>query len=148
MCFTYYTPDTNCTDNSQCTANRPTCWDYAIGGPPNGINDCVKDMCVDHCCSSDDCPDNPPDIFFCGKWTFGSGDYNICLLHEGAATGAEGDACGNNSECRSRFCSTADSVCRRRCCTDLDCPNSSFPHCILELHSVHGAQRWVNVCMP
>jgi hypothetical protein len=79
MCFTYYNNDTGCTVNGDCPANRPTCWDYFS----DGTNDCVKDMCVDHCCSSDDCPDYGGDIFFCGKWTFGSGDYNICLLHEG-----------------------------------------------------------------
>jgi len=147
MCFTYYTPDTACTTDASCPATRPDCFDYPVGGTPNGVNDCVRDMCVDHCCSVDDCPDYGTEIFFCGKWIFAGGDYNICLLHEGTAQALQGEACSTHGECRSRHCS-AGGLCRRRCCTTDDCTNPNFPDCRLEELTVHGVTRWLNVCVP
>lgn len=146
MCFTYYTPDTGCAVDGDCSDSRPTCWDYPNAGTA-GVNDCVKDMCVGHCCDAADCGDYGGDVFFCGKWLYGTGDYNICLLHEGDATGLLGDACSSNQECRSNFCSAAG-VCRKRCCTDEDCQDPSYPRCGLEEHTVHNVTRWLNVCLP
>jgi hypothetical protein len=146
MCFTYFTPDTDCSGDGDCTTSRPTCWDYPGAGDA-GVNDCVKDICVGLCCSATDCPDYNGDRFFCGKWVFGSGDFNLCLLHEGGGTAAAGQACSQNGDCRSNFCASG-TVCRRRCCSDQDCPDPTRPRCGLEEHTVHGVTRWLNVCLP
>jgi len=146
MCFTYFIPDTDCTDSNDCMESRPTCWDYP-GAGVDGVNDCVKDICVGHCCSSDDCPDNGDDKFFCGKWVFGSGDFNLCLLHEGDASLLEGEACESNSDCRSNFCSSTGE-CRKRCCTKADCTDPLRSRCVLEEHTVHSVTRWLTVCAP
>jgi hypothetical protein len=146
MCFTNFWPDTACVTDADCPATYPTCWDYpAFGQPPNGINDCVHDMCIDNCCSVDDCPPSGGDIYFCGKWVFSPGDVNVCLYHLGTATVAEGQPCASNGECISNFCSPAG-MCRRRCCTDADCVNPLYPDCRLESLTVYGNPRELNVC--
>ncbi len=146
MCFIYFIPDTECTSDADCPQDRPTCWDYP-GAGVDGVNDCVMDMCVGHCCNSDDCPDYNGNTFFCGKWLYPSGDFNVCLLHEGSAALAEGEPCTQNSECRSNFCSDSG-TCRRRCCKHADCTHPERPRCALEEHTVHSATRWLNVCVP
>lgn len=149
MCFTNYMKDTACTSDAECQANYPgypTCFDYTEVGGANGVTDCVHDMCVQSCCSSDDCPAAGSDLYFCGKWVYGPGDVNICLLHLGTATLSEGQPCSSNGACRSNLCSGSPGSCRRRCCTDDDCLDPSFPTCGLELLSVYGNSRWLNVC--
>ncbi len=145
LCFTNYQPDTGCNTNADCPATYPTCTDYPVGGTANGVNDCVHDMCVGHCCSADDCPGTATDTYYCGKWVYSTGDMNVCLLHLGPATLAEGQACTANGEFRSGYCA-ATGVCRRRCCTDADCPSAAYPNCALELHSVYAVPRQLNVC--
>jgi hypothetical protein len=144
LCFSFYDPSTGCTANAQCTPARPTCWD--ISG--DGVTDCVRDFCVDHCCSADDCVGSGTDIFACSKWLFGTSDYNICLLHEGPATLGEGAPCVANAECRSLVCSDSAHQCRRRCCTDEDCLSPLYPNCALEANHVYSTARMLNVCMP
>jgi hypothetical protein len=144
LCFSFYTPDTGCRADAECTPARPTCWD--LGG--DGTNDCVRDFCVDHCCSERDCPDAGGDIFACSKWLYGTSDYNICLLVEGTALLPEGDACTANSACRSMVCSDAARVCRGRCCTDEDCTDPRFPRCALELDHIFSSSVLLNVCLP
>ncbi len=148
LCFTNYQPDTACTTNTDCPAEYPICYDYAGAGAA-GVTDCVHDMCVGQCCSADDCPSTANDDFFCGKWLFSPGDMNICLVHYGTGLLGEGAACTNNGECRSNFCNltgTGPQVCRHRCCTDADCTDASTPNCALELHTVFGVPRQLNVC--
>jgi hypothetical protein len=144
MCFSYINNDTGCVNNGDCTAAYPNCDDYWN----DGTTDCVHDMCVDHCCTYLDCPDYGADSFYCGKVRYPIGDFNVCLWHTGAATQAEGQACASPGECRSRFCSPNDNICRRRCCTDLDCTNPTYPRCALEFHPEVNGNRWVNVCQP
>ncbi len=142
LCFTYYTPDTGCTTNADCTNPAyPTCYDYF----QDGTTDCVRDMCVDHCCNVSDCPDYQGDQFYCAKRNFGVNDLNLCLLITSPGAGLEGDACTSRAQCRSLFC---NGVCRARCCTDVDCTDPAYPNCKLEQHLTSGETRWVNVCVP
>lgn len=148
MCFTFYQPDTGCTSNTSCPAIRPVCWDYPVGGTANGVGDCVRDMCVDNCCTESDCPSSGSDKYYCGKVTYGAGDEDVCLYHFGTATLAEGAACTSDGQCVSNFCSPTAHVCRHRCCTDADCTSSTAPRCALEQLNVLGVPRLVNVCQP
>jgi len=144
MCFTFYMPDTDCTTDGDCPERRPICWDMY----GDTITDCVRDFCVEHCCSESDCPGYGSDIFACSAWTFGSGDYDVCMLFEGTAALTEGEACASNNDCRSLVCSQADGVCRGRCCTDADCTEPAFPRCGLELNLVFSNERLMKVCLP
>ena len=147
LCYSYLLNDTGCVTDGDCPASRPHCHDYY----GDGTTDCVKDLCVDLCCSVDDCPDVGGDRFFCGKVDYGVGDYSVCLLHpatSGGATALEGETCSSALDCRSGFCADPPGVCRRRCCSDGDCPSPATPHCRLETHPVYGQSRLVNVCVP
>lgn len=146
MGFALYQQDADCSNDLDCQPDKPTCWDLQVGDLAK--NECVRDFCVEHCCSYTDCPDFGSDIFFCGKSMFGTGDFNVCLLHEGSATKLEGEACANNNECRTGFCSPTDSICRKRCCTDENCTNALYPRCALEQNTVYGVTRLLNVCLP
>ena len=66
---------------------------------------------------------------------------------EGAGATVEGQPCVLNTDCRSRYCSESDTVCRRRCCTSGDCNNGAFPNCQVEQFASYG-NRWLNVCRP
>jgi hypothetical protein len=148
MCFTFYVPDTGCSVNADCSASRPVCWDWPVGGTPNGTKDCVRDMCVDHCCTEADCPDIGNEHYYCAKVTFSAGDFDVCLYHFGTATLAEGAACTTDGECRSNYCSPTAKVCRARCCTDSDCGNALYPNCALEQLNSTSGTRLINVCQP
>lgn len=143
LCYSFMSNDSSCITDADCTPSYPTCWDYW----GDGITDCVRDQCVDHCCTTADCPDYGGDQFYCSKIRFGIADYNVCLRYLNPGTLAEGDACTAGSQCRSRFCG-ADGSCRARCCTDADCTDPAKPSCLLEQHWSAGNTRWVNVCMP
>jgi hypothetical protein len=147
LCYSYLINDTGCVTSSDCPASRPHCADYY----QDGTTDCVKDLCVDLCCSADDCPDVAGERLMCGKVNYGVGDYDVCLLHPdttGSATALEGEPCASGADCRSGFCATPPGVCRRRCCADADCSRPATPRCRLEEHPVYGMPRLVNVCVP
>jgi hypothetical protein len=144
LCFTYYISGAGCAGGADCPPERPTCWDLDA----DGSNDCVRDFCVDHCCSERDCPDYGSDRFACSKWLYGSSDFDICLLFEGTGTLQEGQACTSNAECRSMVCSESLHICRARCCTDADCLSPLYPRCALEQNHVFSTPRLLNVCLP
>jgi len=99
-----------------------------------------------HCCSTSDCQGSlTGETFFCGKYLFGLGDMDACLLNTSPGAGLQGAACANNNQCASGLCNT---VCRERCCTDADCASPSFPRCGLEPFTFYGTTRLLNVCVP
>lgn len=141
LCFIYYSFDT-CTSNTDCTnPDFPTCHDWNA----DGTDDCIRDMCIDHCCTQADCPDYGGEQFYCAKRNFGSADFDLCMRISNPGSGVEGDACASRTECRSNFC---NGTCRERCCTDADCTNPAFPNCRLEQHTIGTATRFYNVCVP
>jgi hypothetical protein len=147
LCFTLSLTDTGCTTSAECPVSRPTCWDAGNGDPT--LQECVRDFCVDHCCSTSDCPAGPGgEAYFCGKWRYSVGDFDVCLARDETGSVAEGDACAADAACLSRFCQETAGVCRERCCTDADCTNPAYPRCALESHAIYGSLRMVNVCLP
>jgi hypothetical protein len=147
LCFSFALPNTGCTSDADCSASRPTCFDWPSGSG-DGITDCVRDMCVDHCCSEDDCVGSGGDRYYCDEVVFSGSDLDVCLYHFGTGTVAEGDPCASNGVCASNYCSATAGACRHRCCTDADCHDARFPNCALELFDTVGGQRLANVCTP
>jgi hypothetical protein len=143
LCYYYFFGDHDCPTNA-CPADYQ-CFDLGYGGAPL---ECVRDFCVDHCCTAADCPDDAAgNHYTCGKVRFGMGaDYDVCLLDRTPGALGEGEACTQDSQCRSRFCSQPAGLCRARCCRDTDCADPAFPRCALE--ASRNQTRFMNVCVP
>ena len=79
-----------------------------------------SDFCSQHCCSSNDCPDNRDR---CELRKIGGVPNTYCVPFDFVGTSATkrgGEACATNDQCRSNVCGS-DGHCSDTCCNDGDC---------------------------
>ena len=111
--------DANCSPTQRCNASTGMCearpMGAGLGTPCSNGSTCSSGICFAGACS-ETCdwlnPASCPSGFYCNGQATGTCNSGLCLPGT-ASTGAQGEACGDNTDCASLFCDRG--ICTQPC---------------------------------